>query len=149
VLAVFTNAKNEVLVAERADRTEAWQLPQGGIDPGETAEEALFREMAEEIGCRDFEILRRSETAVRYHFPEGLTTEIAKKFRGQDQIWFLARFPPGAGPDLEKATDREFKAVAWVSPAECLRRAVTFKKDAYREGFAALGLAFEPDKGER
>jgi len=140
VLAVFSNERGEVLVGERALPRGAWQFPQGGIDPGEAPDEALRREMSEEIGCADFDVLARSAAGIRYHFPPDSTAPVAKQFRGQDQIWFHLRFRGGAGPDLEKARDREFIATAWVTPEEALRRVVAFKKAAYVQGLAELGL---------
>jgi putative (di)nucleoside polyphosphate hydrolase len=146
VLAVFTNAEGLVLVAERADGSEAWQFPQGGIEAGEAPEEALAREMGEELGCAEFEVLARAPELVRYFFPKDMRGPLAKLFRGQDQVWFLARFRSGAGPDLERASDKEFRAWEWVTPREALRRAVVFKKDAYERGLRQLGFALaEPD----
>lgn len=143
MLAVFTNSEGLVLVAERADASGSWQFPQGGIDPGESPEDAVAREMMEELGCAAFTVVGRSEGPVRYHFPPEMKGGIAKDFRGQDQIWFHLRFEAGQGPDLARATDKEFVATAWVTPGEAVRRAVSFKKDAYRIGLAALGIAFD------
>ncbi len=144
ILAVFSDANGRVLVAERTQPHPSWQFPQGGIDPGETAAEALRREMREEIGCDDFTVLGQSPEPIRYTFPPGMTAPIAKQFRGQDQVWFHVRFAAGAGPDLAKATDREFSATAWVTPTEAVERVVVFKKDAYKLGLAALGIPFDP-----
>ena len=104
VLAVFINDLGEVLVAERSDYRGQWQFPQGGIDPGETPEAALFREVWEELGTRDFVVEIRGHKQICYDFPEGLDHKIAQKWRGQLQSWFLVRFHKGAGPDLAQAT---------------------------------------------
>jgi putative (di)nucleoside polyphosphate hydrolase len=144
VLAVFTNASGKVLVAERVEPKGAWQFPQGGIEAGETAEAALFREMKEELGTDAFEVARRGAGLVRYDFPVGGSAAKAKKFRGQEQVWFHVTFRGGAAPDLAQATHREFGATAWVSVAEALERCVDWKKAAYREGLKQLGLLKDP-----
>jgi putative (di)nucleoside polyphosphate hydrolase len=141
VLAVFTNAEGQVLVAERRDEPGTWQFPQGGREADETAEEALYREMAEELGCRAFDVVRRAEELVRYEWPEGVRPELNQRFRGQEQTWFAVRFRAGCGPDLDAASDRDFRAYEWVTPSEAVRRAVGFKRDAYERGLAALGFA--------
>lgn len=140
VLAVFTNADGRVLVAERSDGTGAWQFPQGGVEAGELAETALFREMEEELGTRAFDVVERAAGSVRYQFPPDMRSQIAKEFCGQDQVWFHTRFHDGAAPDLTKASDQEFHAVRWVTPQEALTLAVANKKDAYKRGLAALRL---------
>lgn len=131
------------MVGERARPRGSWQFPQGGIDPGETPEIAVYREMREEIGADGFDILGRAAMPIRYFFPKTMTAEIAKRYRGQDQIWFHVRFRPGVEPDLAKATDKEFTALEWVTVAEALERVVDFKKDAYARGLSELGLIQE------
>lgn len=140
VLGVFTNDAGQVLVGERKRPRSSWQFPQGGIDPGESPEAAIRREMREELGCGEVEILRRLSEALRYDFPADVTGPHANRFRGQEQVWFLLRFASGTGPDLARAVDDEFVALAWVSPAMALERAVDFKRAAYAVGLARLGL---------
>jgi len=140
VLAVFTNRDGLVLVAERTQPTNSWQFPQGGIDPGETPEIAVRREMREELGVKHVDIIGRTAGAIRYFFPAGLQTEIAKKYRGQDQVWFHLQLPVNEVPDLAQATDKEFQAIDWVSPLEALNRVVAFKREAYQQGLTELGL---------
>jgi putative (di)nucleoside polyphosphate hydrolase len=118
VVAVIQNQAGWLLVGERADHAGAWQLPQGGIDEGETAQEALFRE-------------------IRYDFPAEVQRERMKAFRGQEQDWFLLRFKPGCGPELDKA-DGEFRAVQWMQARDLITGIITWKQDAYREGLKAL-----------
>lgn len=140
VLAVFTNREGLVLVAERTQPTNSWQFPQGGIDPGETPEVAVRREMREELGVKHLKIIGRTAGTIRYFFPAGLQTAIAQKYRGQDQVWFHLQLPPNEAPDLSQATDNEFQAIDWVSPVEALSRVVTFKREAYQQGLSELGL---------
>lgn len=118
----------------------SWQFPQGGIDTGESAESAVKREILEEIGMADSVIVGRSESPIRYDFPANVSGPLANKFKGQDQIWFHLRLVAGHEPSLARASDKEFRALAWVTVAEALRRVVPFKFEAYRHGLMALGL---------
>lgn len=140
VLAVFTNDVGQVLVAERSDDRGQWQFPQGGVDEGESVEAALEREVWEELGTRAFSTLARAREAVRYDFPAGLDTKIARKWRGQLQTWFRLGFAPGAGPDLAAAPDDEFVATRWVTPQQAVDGIVAFKRDAYVQGMRLLGF---------
>ena len=141
VLGVFTNDAGQVLVGERRRPRSSWQFPQGGIDPGESPEAAVRREMREELGVLGaVEIVRQLPDPLRYDFPPGLEGPHAKAYKGQEQVWFLLRFAPGDGPDLARAADDEFTALAWVTPEEALERAVPAKRDAYLQGLTALGL---------
>ncbi len=139
VVAVIRDAKGQVLAGERSDRPGAWQLPQGGIDPGEEPEEALMRELQEEIGSDGLCIRSRSGDWIRYNFPETVNREMLQDFQGQQQIWFLLEFLPGKGPDLS-LSDGEFRDVRWMKPQELIEGIVEWKREAYRLGFAALGL---------
>jgi putative (di)nucleoside polyphosphate hydrolase len=140
VLAVFQNRDGLVLLAERREPRGAWQFPQGGIEAGEAPEAALGREMREELGVEALEIVRRVAEPIRYEFPADARGALAREFRGQAQVWFLVRLAAGASVDLARASDDEFVAVTWVTPAEALRRIVGFKQDAYARGLRALGL---------
>lgn len=140
VLGVISNHEGKVLIAERSEPRGAWQFPQGGIDAGETPEEAIRREIFEELHISSIEIVGRSQESVRYEFPAEMVGGIAQKYRGQDQIWFHLRCAPGVLPDLAKAADKEFVAYTWVSIQDALDRIVDFKKSAYRRGLELLGL---------
>lgn len=120
---------------------ETWQFPQGGIDPGESPGQALYREVEEETGCGDFRVLSQGESPVSYDFPGTLKTNISKNYRGQKQHWFLCQFNEGAGPDLEKAEDKEFDDFRWADLKEVLTGIVIWKKSAYEQGLKELGLS--------
>lgn len=139
VVAVFTNKKDQVLVCERSDVKGAWQFPQGGIEPGESALNALYREMREEIGCDRFRVLKEGSGLIKYRFPDDLQKPITSRWIGQSQIWFKVEFDQGHSPDLTKA-DGEFSNFEWRTVEQALDGIVDWKKAAYQEGLFKLGL---------
>ena len=96
VLAVIVNQDNKILVGERADKPGVWQMPQGGVDAGETDEQALFRELAEEIGTSEAEVIKKLDDRISYDFPKDLPSDIIKRYKGQKQAWFLVSLKPTA-----------------------------------------------------
>lgn len=139
VVAVVKNDRDLFLVGERADTTNSWQFPQGGIDGQELPRSAVIRELSEEIGCSNLTILQESAEWITYDFPSDLNVPITKKYRGQSQRWFLLSFNDGAVPDLTKA-EGEFQSLAWKPLSEILAGIVYWKRDAYRQGLHSLGL---------
>jgi putative (di)nucleoside polyphosphate hydrolase len=134
---MLLNREGKAFVGQRRDSTlEAWQLPQGGLDPGETPEEGAFRELAEETGiARDkVEIIARCPGELYYDLPEDLIGKVWKEpWRGQRQTWFLARFL-GEDSDVNIATaEPEFRAWKWADPAELPAMIVPFKKALYEQ----------------
>lgn len=145
-------ADGHVLWCERTDVADSWQLPQGGIDEGESAESALWRELGEELGLvaphRVLELVRVLDEPIRYDYPVAILERWVERQRrtwlGQAQHFFLLDFvgdndavftlepPPGM--------HREFLRVAWDTPASRLDRVADFKRDAVETGFRALGL---------
>lgn len=138
VAGVFVD-KGKVLVGERYDLPGCWQIPQGGIEVGEKAEEAIYREMREELGCDRFSILKKLPDALYYDFPDTLRADITKQYRGQKQIWFLLAWEKKDCIDLSKS-DQEFKSVLWSSPKEIYHNIIYWKRDLYFQGFSQLGL---------
>jgi len=110
----------------------AWQMPQGGIDPGETPRDAALRELAEEVGTDKAEIIGESRVLHRYDLPEDIAGQIwGGRFRGQKQLWFAMRFL-GSDADINIATQHpEFDAWRWVAPAELPKLIVPFKRAIY------------------
>ena len=139
MVAVFTNKSGQILVCERSDIRGSWQLPQGGIEPGESALNAVYREMREEIGCDRFRVKKEASGLIKYKFPENLDKAISKKWIGQSQVWFLAEFDSGFGPDIASG-DGEFVAFGWRDPKEVVSGIVDWKREAYVEGLTKLGL---------
>lgn len=116
VAAIVKDADGRILVGERSDCAGAWQFPQGGIARNETAEEALKRELAEELSLRPIDYLvAESHGPFRYLFEEGRTKE---GYNGQEQRYFLVELvAPKSRIDV--ATEhREFQAVRWIRPGE-------------------------------
>lgn len=139
---MLLNAQGQVFVGQRLDSTlEAWQMPQGGIDPGEEAEQTAIRELGEETGiaARHIRIVARAPEELFYDLPPELVGKIWKgRYRGQRQIWFLARFT-GADADIDIATAHpEFRAWKWADPAELPHMIVPFKQTLYRQILAAF-----------
>lgn len=133
---MLVNRSGKVFVGQRLDtRTEAWQMPQGGIDDGEEAELAALRELEEETGiARNLvTILARSAEEHFYDLPEELVGKLWHgKWRGQRQTWFLMRFT-GEDSDVDIATDhQEFRAWQWIDPQELPVLIVPFKEKLYR-----------------
>jgi putative (di)nucleoside polyphosphate hydrolase len=132
---ILVNDAGRVLVAKRIDMpSDAWQMPQGGMDPGETPLEAAKREMFEEIGTEKAEFVAESADWYRYDLPPELVGVIwGGRYRGQEQKWFVARFT-GADDDINIATENpEFLDWKWAEPAEVPKLIVPFKKKLYED----------------
>jgi putative (di)nucleoside polyphosphate hydrolase len=141
--AVLFSPAGLVLVARRADLPNAegaaggWQLPQGGMDPGEDPRAAVLRELAEEIGTDKAEIIAEHPDWLHYDFPPELEARgfrIARKYRGQRQRWFALRFL-GMDADIRLDADEhpEFDAWRWARLEELPGLAVSFKRPIYEE----------------
>jgi len=141
------NPDNKIFVGERIDSPGSWQMPQGGIDPGETVEQAFFREMREEIGTDKAEIIKILDTPLRYDLPQRLISRLwGGRFGGQEQTWVAARF---TGSDTDIAIHAhnppEFQAWQWVSLEEAPNLIVPFKRDTYLQVIAAFGELIDLD----
>ena len=139
---VLARADGLIFAGQRSDRPEAaWQMPQGGIDPGEDAQTAALRELEEETGVAPSLVRIEAETPdwVVYDFPaEIAATRWGGQYLGQKQRWFLVRFT-GTDADVNIATEHpEFSAWDWVTPAEMLARIVPFKRAVYAEVLGAF-----------
>jgi putative (di)nucleoside polyphosphate hydrolase len=131
VAAIVRRLDNKIMVGERTDHPGAWQFPQGGIKPSETPEEALARELLEEVDlpADAYQIIDR-KAPYRYLFEKGRTKE---GFHGQEQIYFLVELLPGhqARPETKHP---EFKALRWIVPAEFqIEWLPPFKREVYRQ----------------
>ncbi|KTF67309.1 RNA pyrophosphohydrolase [Sphingomonas sp. HT-1] len=134
---MLLNREGLVFVGQRLDSVvEAWQMPQGGIDPGEDALDAAFRELSEETGIArcHAELIAQSPDELCYDLPDDLVGKVWKgKWRGQRQRWFLFRFL-GEDSDINiQTTEPEFRAWRWVEPTELPELIVPFKRALYAE----------------
>ncbi|HKU54145.1 MAG TPA: RNA pyrophosphohydrolase [Rhizomicrobium sp.] len=134
------NRDGEVFVGKRIDQTvEGWQMPQGGIDKGETPRQAALRELQEEVGTDKAEIIAEMEDWVTYDLPKHLVGVAFKgKYKGQRQKWFALRFT-GQDSDIDLAAhEPEFSAFQWVSLEALPALIVPFKRDTYKAVIAAF-----------
>lgn len=131
---VLVNAKRQVFLAKRIGK-DAWQFPQGGIKESETPEEAMFRELKEEIGLTegDVKVLSSTRRWLRYRLPKRLVRHYSKPLCiGQKQKWFLLQLTGGEDRINLTATDSpEFDSWAWVSYWYPLTQVVAFKRRVY------------------
>ena len=137
--AVVFNRDGMVFVARRADMANAegpaggWQLPQGGIDEGEDPRVAVFRELEEEIGTRQADLIGEHPEWLMYDLPPDLLGIAWRgRYRGQRQRWFALRFT-GEDSDIRLDLDPhpEFDAWRWVTLSELPALAVPFKRAIY------------------
>ncbi|MEI7668935.1 MAG: RNA pyrophosphohydrolase [Pseudomonadota bacterium] len=130
---MLINNDKKVFVAKRIDmRAEAWQMPQGGIDAGESPETTAKRELLEEIGTDKAVIIAESADWYFYDLPNDLQPKIwGGKYRGQKQKWFLMQFT-GSDKDINIATkEPEFSEWKWAEVETLPDLIVPFKKNLY------------------
>ena len=135
---MLVNEDGKAFVGRRIDNKEGdwWQMPQGGVDPGEDLRDAALRELREETGARPEHValIDRMEDSIRYDLPKELVGKLwGGKYRGQEQVWFLARFTGSdADIDLQAHDPPEFCDWKWVDPDQLPELIVPFKKRVYR-----------------
>jgi putative (di)nucleoside polyphosphate hydrolase len=132
---VICNKQGQVLWARRFGQ-HSWQFPQGGINPGETPEQAMFRELFEEVGLsrKDVRILSFTRNWLRYKLPKRLVRWDTKPVCiGQKQKWFLLQLMSSeADINMQRSGTPEFDGWRWVSYWYPVRQVVSFKRDVYR-----------------
>ena len=133
---VICNRKGQVLWAKRYGQN-SWQFPQGGINDNESAEQAMYRELYEEVGLqpKDVKVLYASKHWLRYKLPKRLLRYDSKPVCiGQKQRWFLLQLV-GDEKNINMNTTKspEFDGWRWVSFWYPVRQVVSFKKDVYRK----------------
>lgn len=138
---VLADAQGSVLWARRVGQ-DAWQFPQGGIQQGESPEQALYRELEEEVGLRQehVEVLAATRGWLRYRLPERLLRHGSKPLCiGQKQKWFLLRMMADDQLiNFDGGDKPEFDHWRWVSYWYPLGQVVSFKRDVYRRAMKEL-----------
>ena len=140
---ILANAHGQVLWAKRLG-WDAWQFPQGGIDAHETPEDALFRELKEEIGLspEHVEVLACTRGWLRYRLPKRMIRQGQQPLCiGQKQKWFLLRMlAPDSAVQTATTSSPEFDAWEWVSYWYPVDQVVSFKREVYRRAMKELCL---------
>lgn len=139
---MLIDRSDRIFVARRVGTPDAWQMPQGGIDDGETPRDAALRELKEETGTDKAAFLAETRDWLRYDLPSELAAKKWKgRYRGQAQKWFAFRFTGNDDAFDLTAHQQEFDAWRWATPTEVLAGIVRFKRPVYEavlEEFAAL-----------
>ena len=139
---MLMNAAGHIFVGQRVDQEgDAWQMPQGGVDAGETDRDAAYRELWEETGvtAAQVKLLAQTDEKIRYDLPHEIVPKIWKgKYRGQEQKWFLFRFH-GTDADINIQTDHpEFSEWKWMPKQDLVANIVPFKREVYAQVLAAF-----------
>jgi len=146
---IILNDHNEILVAKRLDHPSGfWQMPQGGIDKNENPEEAVWREMMEEIGTNNATLIQSSSQWINYEIPKATldTLPWGKEYIGQTQKWFAFRF---IGQDSEinvETINPEFSEWKWCYHDLLVENIVPFKKNVYSKILDEFSNIFELKK---
>ncbi|MCO7225152.1 RNA pyrophosphohydrolase [Pleionea sp. CnH1-48] len=138
---IICNDSGQLLWTRRAGQN-SWQFPQGGVDAGETPEDALFRELREETGLRrqDVKILGSTKSWLKYRLPSRYVRHDSVPLCiGQKQKWFLLKLVTDDGHiDFDVTNHPEFDDFMWVGYWYPLRQVVAFKRDVYRSALLEL-----------
>lgn len=142
---MLVNAVGLVFVGERLDPSAHgyWQMPQGGIDPGEEIAAAALRELEEETGIAAHlvEVIAQTAAPLRYDLPPELIGKVWKgRYRGQEQHWLLGRFlGEDRQIDLTAHDHAEFGSWRWITPAQLPELIIPFKRPVYEALLAEFG----------
>lgn len=137
---IVANGEGQVLWARRAGE-DAWQFPQGGIEPDETPLEALYRELEEEVGlsAADVDVLGATRRWLRYRLPQRMVRRRGPRCIGQKQIWFLLRLVASEERvRLDAGPQPEFDRWCWVAYWRPVEEVIAFKRGVYRRALHEL-----------
>lgn len=138
---ILVNGNGNVLWARRVGGQDAWQFPQGGIKGHETPEQALYRELQEEVGLceRHVKVLAVTDGWLRYRLPQRLVRQKEPLCVGQKQKWYLLQLcSEDSAIQLNASGPPEFDAWRWVSYWHPLAQVVAFKREVYRRALKEL-----------
>ncbi len=138
---VLLNQLNQVFIAKRIDTPNAWQMPQGGIEKDEVPRETVMRELVEEIGTDQAEIIAESKDWLVYDLPKKIRKKTWEgKYVGQKQKWFALRFT-GTNSDIDLTADKhpEFSEWKWTSMDQIVKLIVPFKRTLYKNIIREFG----------
>jgi putative (di)nucleoside polyphosphate hydrolase len=146
---ILLNQRNQVFWGKRI-RTHSWQFPQGGIKHGESPEQAMFRELHEEVGLmpEHVRIIARTRDWLRYEVPSHFVRKEARgHYKGQKQIWFLLQLT-GRDTDmnLRASSHPEFDAWRWHEYWVPLETVIEFKRGVYEMALSELSRFLPPSK---
>ena len=145
---VLMRGDGEVLLGGRSDG-RGWQFPQGGMRRDETPEEALYRELREEVGLQpdDVSVLGRTRDWLRYRLPQQYVRRRSRPLCiGQKQLWFLLRFLRGEDRlRFDVTAEPEFDRWKWVDDWSPVREVIHFKRDVYVRALEELGAHAFPE----
>ena len=132
---VVLNNENKVFVAKRIDNPKNfWQMPQGGVDKGESLLEAAYRELEEETNITNVKLIKEIEGTLTYELPAHLLGKIWKgKYKGQKQKWFIVRFLGNENEIDINTKHPEFIEWQWVDIEKLPSLIVLFKKHVYEK----------------
>ena len=129
------NKNKQVWVGKRLDvKNDFWQMPQGGIDSGESEKEAMMRELLEEIGTNNIKIIGTSKEWLSYNIPKELVRKIWKgRYLGQSQKWFACRFVGKENEINLNTRNPEFTDWKWIKPQLLMKSVIPFKRELYKK----------------
>jgi putative (di)nucleoside polyphosphate hydrolase len=134
---MIVNSARQIFVGKRIDNhSDAWQMPQGGLDAGEDEDEAMLRELKEETGINkdDIRLLKKSEIYYYYNLPYKLQKKFwGGKYLGQKQRWYLIEYTGDEAVINIKTEDPEFSDWKWVAKDDIVGSIVSFKREMYED----------------
>ncbi len=139
------NSQDVFFTGERIDCPGSWQIPQGGVDEGESYLDAAIRELYEETGVKSIKFIKSADNFYKYDFPKEIRLSLKKKsgrdFQGQEIKFFLFEFVgEEAEINLLYNFQQEFKHWQWMTAQNLINSVIDFKKDAFIKGAVEIGI---------